>query len=170
LIEIFIASDDRYDLMRLYLVQHGQAYSKEENQERPINEVGRSETNKIGLYYSKLIWNKPEKIVHSSKLRAKETAKILISYLNPPLGMVEEGDLDPMADPRIWATKLGRIETDLMIVGHLPHLAKLTSILLTDNSDIQTVKFYNSGIVCLEKVENSWLVQWITIPENIVGE
>ncbi|MHA2172217.1 MAG: phosphohistidine phosphatase SixA [Candidatus Kariarchaeaceae archaeon] len=156
--------------MRLYLVQHAKAHTKEENQERTINEVGRSETNKVGLYYNKLIWNKPEKIVHSSKLRAKETAEILGSYLNAPNGIEEEADLDPMADPRIWVTKLRRIETDLMIVGHLPHLAKLTSILLTGNSDNQTVKFYNSGIVCLEKVENSWLVQWITIPENIVGE
>jgi phosphohistidine phosphatase len=52
-----------------------------------------------------------------------------------------------------------------MIVGHLPFLSKLTSLLLTGHESSYTVVFRNAGIVCLDYSDNQWHLDWVVIPE-----
>jgi phosphohistidine phosphatase len=51
-----------------------------------------------------------------------------------------------------------------MLVGHLPHLSRLVSLLLTRNPKIQVVRFRNAGIVCLTQQEGKWAVDWVMQP------
>jgi Phosphohistidine phosphatase SixA len=103
--------------------------------------------------------------VHSGKTRAKQTAEILGDYLRTPEIKGAE-DLKPLADPSVWATKLTKIDKNLMVVGHLPHLSKLCSILVGEDEDKKVVNFQMGGIVCLERNETgSWCINWIVIPE-----
>jgi len=53
-----------------------------------------------------------------------------------------------------------------MLVGHLPHLKKLASLLLTGRDDLEIVKFRYGGVVCLERRENGlWSILWIIRPD-----
>ena len=58
---------------------------------------------------------------------------------------------------------------DIMIVGHLPFLSKLASLLLTNSESSNTVAFKNGGIVCLNcSDDNQCQLQWMIIPELLV--
>jgi phosphohistidine phosphatase len=147
--------------MKLYLVQH--AKPKEEDPERHLSEKGIADVKKVAAFVAESIEIKT--IVHSGKARAKQTAEILGDYLRAPEIKGAE-DLKPLADPSVWATRLAKIDEDLMIVGHLPHLSKLCSILVGEDKDKKVVNFQMGGVVCLERDEmGSWCINWIVIPE-----
>jgi phosphohistidine phosphatase len=58
---------------------------------------------------------------------------------------------------------------DLMIVGHLPFLSKLASLLLTGSESSETVAFKQGSIVCLRcEDENQWQINWMITPELLV--
>jgi len=62
--------------MRLYLVQHGEAKREEEDPSRPLTENGRREVEIVAKFLSEA-GIKIDKILHSGKLRAAQTAEIL---------------------------------------------------------------------------------------------
>ncbi len=155
-------------MVNVILMQHAEAKRKEEDPQRNITDKGREETEKIARFFVNNVDVKIDKIIHSTKLRAKQTAEILSRYIRPVRGMVEESDLEPKADPSIWANKLRDINENIIIVGHLPHLSRLTSLLLTGNSEIEIVKFRYSNMVCLERNKNGeWRILWIIRPDII---
>ena len=60
---------------------------------------------------------------------------------------------------------------DTMIVGHLPHLAKLTSQLVVGDPDETVIHFQPGTVACLERGENGggWTVAWSVRPELLGG-
>lgn len=153
--------------MRLYLVQHGEAKREEEDPSRPLTEKGKAEIEEVAKFLAEA-GVKVEKILHSGKLRASQTAEILGHYLKPSGGIEVADGLEPMADPRIWAERLEKLDEDLMIVGHLPHLKKLMSLLLARRDDLEIARFRYGGVACLEKGENGlWSLIWFIRPEII---
>ena len=154
-------------MVYLFLVQHGEARRKEEDPDRRLTERGISETELVGRFLRDRVGVRVDKIIHSTKLRAKQTAEILAKYLSPR-EIIEKEGLEPLADPTIWANKLRDIRENIMIVGHLPHLSKLLSILITGSSETEIVKFRYSGVVCLEKGEDEkWRILWMIRPDII---
>ncbi len=152
--------------MRLYLVQHGEAKSKEEDPNRPLTGRGIRDVERIAEFIAKADV-KVDRIVHSGKLRARQTAEILAKELN--IERMEESEaLSPLSDPNIWASKLRDQEEDLMLVGHLPHLSKLVSLLITGREDEEVVRFTMGGIFCLERSDDGkWVVLWALRPDLI---
>ena len=148
--------------MKLYLVQHGEATSKEENPQRPLTEKGKKDVTKIANFLKKANIS-INTIYHSSKKRSQETASILSSVLNESASLEEKqiSPNDPMGN--IYGEIIAR-KDDLMIVGHLPHLAKLSSKLLIGDEGKQIIEFQQGSVVLLEKEEN-WKVRWFIIPE-----
>ena len=64
--------------------------------------------------------------------------------------------------------RLAETTEDIMLVGHLPHLSKLSSLLLTGNEDLEIIEFIMAGIVCLERDKSGrWTVRWMITPETI---
>ena len=55
---------------------------------------------------------------------------------------------------------------DVMLVGHLPFMERLTAYLITGSSEKTVFKFQNSGIVCLDKdpTTESWVIKWTLMP------
>jgi phosphohistidine phosphatase len=49
----------------------------------------------------------------------------------------------------------------------MPYLDKLSSLLLCQNEDAHIISFKNGGIVCLERDDNHWSVDWILQPDII---
>ena len=154
--------------MKLYLVQHADAKSKKEDPSRPLSDRGWEDIRRVVKYAEKHLHIQVEEIIHSGKLRAKQTAEVLAEHLNPTKGMIDSEDLEPLADPRIWKNRLAETAGNIMIVGHLPHLGKLTGLLLTGDKSKEIVRFRMGGIICLERDEGSrWTIQWMTTPETI---
>ena len=149
--------------LRLYLVQHGEARSELEDPERPLTPKGEEETRKISDATKRLSLC-PKKIYHSGKRRAEQTAGIIATALDRPAQMGE--GLNPNDDIRPWVERISAEAEDLMIVGHLPFLEKLTSFLVFGNERTKAVLFRYSAIICLEKKEaGRWAVDWVLKPE-----
>jgi phosphohistidine phosphatase len=150
------------------LVQHAEAKREEEDPARPLTERGMGEAVKVA-HHAARIGLRIGKIYHSGKLRALQTAEIMADNLRPSEGVEMAENLDPLADPKIFAEGLRSLEGDIMVVGHLPHLSKLVSLLLTGDASIEPVSFRTAGIVCLERDERGrWKLLWSLRPEEIL--
>lgn len=151
--------------MKVYLVQHGEARSKEEDPERHLTDKGIKDAEEVAGLVRERYAISVEKIIHSGKTRAIETAGIFAKYINPVSGVLEEKGLAPLDDPIIWAEKLLNAKEDIMIVGHLPYLSKLASLLLIGDQEQVIVKFQMAGVVCLERnADGQWHICWMTVP------
>ena len=154
--------------MRLYLVQHGEAKSKEEDPERPLAEKGRKEVSKIARFLNEHTDVRPVAIHHSGKTRAQETAVMLAETISPRQGVSEADGLNPLDDPGIWADRLSTADHDTMLVGHLPHLEKLAGRLLCGDEERPVVAFRMGGVVCLTRDETGhWSLAWMLVPEIV---
>lgn len=154
--------------MFLYLVQHAEAKKEEIDPTRPLSEKGIQDIHKVASYLSHLNFTL-HKIFHSSKLRARQTAEILAKNLKPSKGVSEVDGLSPLDDPYIWGNRLKDIPEDVMLVGHLPHLGRLTSFLLSGDVNKNIVSFRMAGVVCLKRDDNGeWLLQWMLTPETVI--
>jgi phosphohistidine phosphatase len=154
--------------MNLYLVQHGRSKSKGEDPDRPLTGGGEADVRKVAEYVSAHAGTEVNRIFHSGKTRARQTAEILEEFLQPQGGVEAMENLDPMADPCLWADKFGEQGEDLMLVGHLPHLSRLASLLITGSAEVKVIDFKNGGVVCLNNEdEGAWTVGWILVPEVV---
>ena len=149
----------------LYLAQHGKAYPENVDPERRLTPEGIAETEAVARYL-KSIGASVNAIIHSGKARARQTAEIFARYLN--VARVEEASgLNPNDDPRIIASRISEYGQSLMIVGHLPHLSRLASLLLVNNPDVKIVEFKYSGVLKLTNTGGSWVIEWFITP-NVV--
>ncbi len=147
--------------MRLYLVQHGEAKSEEDDPERPLTDRGASDVRRVVIQATGAGSVTVERIVHSGKTRARQTAVAWGEVLGVP---VEEADgLAPRDDPATWAARVNAQAGDLMLVGHLPHLAKLAGLLLAGDADRPVIGFRQGGLVSLEDGPAGWSV-WLILP------
>ena len=152
--------------MKLYLVRHGEAKSKEEDPARPLTENGVECMKKVARYAEMNLHLQLDQIRHSGKMRAQQTAAILDNYLHTTKGITITEDLDPFADPSIWKNRLEPVKTDIMLVGHLPHLSRLTYQLLHLEIEREMVIFKTGTILCLENDEKGlWNIQWMISPD-----
>ncbi|MBT8347953.1 MAG: phosphohistidine phosphatase SixA [Sulfurovum sp.] len=145
-------------------MQHGLAVDKAEDPERPLSEVGIHQTKKIAniLLKSKIPISA---IFHSGKLRAAQTADIVARTKNLDAATMIEG-LSPNDEVTLLSQNLDTCHA--LYVGHLPHLEKLASYLLSGKVDVSVVKFQNSGVLCLEKEVDQYLIRWLLIQELTV--
>ena len=154
--------------MRVYLVQHGQAAPKDVDPDRPLTEAGRRDVEKVSAFLKPLA-PRARAIVHSGKTRAAETAEILGSAFEAagrPLSRESLGPNDPVEPLK---QELEGAEEGLVIVGHLPFLAKLASVLLAGSESPDVVAFRQGGVICIERGEDDiWRVLWMVSPEILV--
>ena len=150
--------------MNIYLVQHGKPIPKEQDPERPLSPQGKEDVEKIASFLIKT-GIEVNDIFHSGKTRARQTAEIIASKLNPDKKPLVKRGLSPLNEVKITAGDIEQIQNDFMIVGHLPHLARLTSLLTTGNESNPVVSFQQGGVVCLEKKEEGdWSIAWMLVP------
>ena len=150
--------------MKLYLVQHGEALSPEIDPDRPLSPEGRNKLEKLGAFFSAHGFPLSA-ILHSEKLRTKQTAEIFGRYLEPNLELEQHQYLNP-GDP--IEPILDRIEDGIMIVGHLPYLQKLSGHLIANDQHAMVVKFTQGKVICLEKLEERFTLDW-AIGTNLVS-
>jgi phosphohistidine phosphatase len=151
--------------MALYLVQHGKSLPKDVDLDQGLSQEGISEVERIADV-ARGYAVEVSQIVHSQKTRARQTADIMAAILKPEKGVHERSGLKPLDDVVVFSETIDSSE-DLMLVGHLPFMARLTSYLITASVDTPVFKFQNGGILCLDKDSDtgSWVIKWALMPK-----
>ena len=146
--------------MKLYLVRHGDALPEEVDPERPLSEQGQKEIDNLAEILVQRGLSVGT-ILHSGKTRAAQTAERLAARLLPAKGVLASGNLAPLDPVRPMADRIAAMADDTMMVGHLPFVGKLVSLLVTGKEDSSTVDFKSGGLVCLKREEDgNWTVDW----------
>ncbi len=150
--------------MKLYLVQHAKAASKDIDPDRSLTEEGLQDIQKVAAFIKPLDLS-VDYLWHSGKKRAQQTAEFLAEAIKINKEHSAYGGLAPNDDVKAVENEVMSLKQDIMIVGHLPFLSKLASLLLAGCESSDTVVFRNAGIVCLNYTDNKWHLDWIIIPE-----
>lgn len=151
--------------MKVLLMQHGKPIPEEEDPARPLSEQGRREVEAVARFLKNTGMTMGE-ILHSGKRRARETADFVASVMDPSIKPREEKGLSPLDDVREIAQKIVAMERNTLICGHLPHLGKLTSFLVTGEESFHLAKFQQGAVLCLERGNNKeWDIAWMIVPE-----
>ncbi len=151
--------------MALLLVQHGKSLPKDKDPAKGLSEEGISEVEHIAGIAKKYGVN-VSRIMHSGKKRALQTAEIFASALKPDEGIREIEGINPLDDVAVFADKI-KISDNLMFVGHLPFMQRLTSYLITGSIEKPVFKFQNGGILCMDKnpeAAQAWFIKWALMP------
>ncbi len=151
--------------MKVYLVRHGDAVSSGVDPQRPLSEQGRADTLKIALFIGPLEIS-VEHIWHSGKLRAAQTAEILAGTVAVEKGCSSREGLGPNGDVTVIAEELEAYDMNLMIVGHLPFVGYLSSLLAAGKETADVVAFDAGAIVCLNRRNHGrWQINWMITPK-----
>jgi phosphohistidine phosphatase len=150
--------------VRLYLFRHGEATSDAENPKRPLSAAGRAQVEQMARYLARVA--APEDLVvrHSGKLRAAQTADVLAAHLPLRQPPQQADGLAPGDPPERTLDLIDAVKSDLMLVGHLPHLARLASLLLSGESDRISFVLPAAAVVCLEAESGRWRLHWLITP------
>ncbi len=137
--------------MRLYMVRHGEPKPKEKDPERNLTEQGRLDVITIGHFLEQSSLIIPE-IWYSTKARARQTAEIIAQSLGT-VALIEKEGLGPLDRVEPVRGEISNREEDLMLVGHLPFLSRLASIILGLPIDKAVFPFRAAEIIGLERDE-----------------
>jgi phosphohistidine phosphatase len=152
-------------MMHLYLVQHGEAKLETEDPQRGLTDDGRSTVERMAEFLSHI--RLPlDRIEHSDKLRARQTAQILAAQLRPIEGTKEIAGIAPKDDIEPMLVRLDEESKNIMLVGHLPYLNQLVARLLGLGADRTAVRFQLGGIVhMVQEQRGQWLISWAVTPD-----
>jgi phosphohistidine phosphatase len=158
--------------MDVYLMQHGVAESESVNPLRPLTETGRREVIEVGTLAGRR-GVQVDRIVHSDKLRAVQTAVELGRCLGCGDVSAEPGlhpgdPVEPAAER--WADP--KAEGSVILVGHLPFVERLASQLVTGNPSAKVISFRNGALVALRPANTpgGYAIAWILTPELAARE
>lgn len=155
--------------MKLYLVRHGDALSKQMDPERSLSPSGQQEVSRVARVLAGA-GIKVSEVRHSGKRRAAQTAQILSAALDAG-EPVEQTGLKPSDPVAPIISQLAEHQGDLMLVGHLPFMAEAAAALLGPRSAELQVDFEAGGVVCLQReIGGSWVLQWMLIPSLLPAE
>lgn len=145
--------------LKVILVRHGESTSTVDNPERPLAITGRQHAERMASWLHGCGYE-VEKVVHSSKLRARQTAKIFGHRLDIHAAHVREIDgVKPHDAPEPIAELLATERQSLLIVSHLPFLNRLSSLMLTGDPNCLQFQFSDAGALILTRVSGGWRIE-----------
>ena len=153
--------------MHLYLVQHADALTDDIDPARPLSERGSADIERVAILLSGRLPGLSH-ILHSGKTRARQTAEILARALSAGAVIEQAHGLNPLDDPEPFARRVDTSDEDLMLVGHLPFMARLASFLLTRDPKAEVIVFQPGTVLCLEGDGGTWRVAWMLRTELLV--
>jgi phosphohistidine phosphatase len=143
----------------VYLVHHAPALGPKEDSRQPLSPVGRAIADDLARAAAAR-GVRPHTIWHSGKLRARQTAEAFWRTCNPLASFTAVRNVQP-GDPPEWIRdQLLAEAAPLLLVGHMPHLARLLRLMLGGPSDATTPEFPPHGMVCLERSDSNWVERW----------
>jgi phosphohistidine phosphatase len=153
--------------MDVYLMQHGEALPAELDPSRSLSEVGQRSVEVVSRHAA-ACGVRIDRIVHSGKLRAVESALILARELGCAdvrhiEGLGPGADVGAAAESLIVADRPGSVA----IVGHLPFLDRLASLLVAGDPGAHVIVVRNGGLMKLvpSASASGFSVAWVITPE-----
>lgn len=154
--------------MKLYLVQHGAAVAKDIDPERPLSEQGVRDVRAIaGVLRDAGI--RIDRSWHSGKRRAVQTATILAKAVAPAATIEPVDGINPNDPVTVFAEDADVWDQDTLVVGHLPFMARLVSLLTTGDPEQELVSYSPGSVVCLERRDTDWILLWMLRPGMFTG-
>lgn len=152
--------------MIIYLMQHGKALSSDQDPAKPLSPEGRREVE-AAARAAAAAGLTVDRILHSDKDRARQTAEILAGALG---GSLEEtAELQATAPTDAVAMRLCKLTgeglSSVALVGHLPNLDRLASRMLSGKEEPSLIAFRNGALVRLEPFEEGrYRLAWTLHP------
>ena len=141
--------------MRLALVHHADAVGSGVDPQRPLSSIGLEQADTLATR-TKAAEFSPAVIWHSGKLRARQTGEAFLRICSPFAEFRMVRGLRPDDPPEILRDALRTESTDLLVVGHMPHLASLLQLFMPD-----AAQFPLHGLVLLETSDGVlWKEVW----------
>lgn len=151
--------------MKLYLVQHGEACAKETDPDRPLTDQGKADIDRLGIFL-KQAGIRVERVIHSGKLRAAQTAECLADAVAPGVELESSDVINPNDDPAAFDWQSDGQDRDTLVVGHLPFMARLVAHLVIENENRPITAYQPGSMVCLEHENRShWQINWMIRPQ-----
>ena len=151
--------------MELYLIRHAHAVDEEENPERPLSARGRKQVLTLAKFLAASGALHATQFWHSSLVRSRETAELLVRGLGLEAPLHEMAGLEPCDEPAAIARRLKGLTEPLAIVGHEPHLSGLASLLVGGGTDAPIFVVRKCAAIALEGSGARWQVRWHLSPE-----
>ena len=154
--------------MRLYLVQHADAVSKDTHPLRPLSDKGQEDAKNMAAFlHGAEIW--VGKVVHSGKLRAEETANVLSKTIWPNQTPDALDGIAPKDPTDTLMDMAQAVDGDLMVVGHMPFMGRMAARCLSGAEDGASVSFEPGAVLCLERVGGGWALDWLVKPSMVAN-
>jgi phosphohistidine phosphatase len=153
--------------LKVYLARHAKPVDASVDPHRPLSSEGFIEIEKVADHLSERGDVRPEVIIHSGKERARQTAEVLASRLDPPGGVREQRGLSPNDTIDGWDSYL--LSTPgAMLVGHMPFMGLLSCELTRGTVCGWNTEFRTAEVSCYESVDSGgWNLLWHIAPEDI---
>jgi phosphohistidine phosphatase len=156
--------------VRLYLVQHGEALPADVDPERPLSPTGEADVARIAALLAAGGMRVGE-LMHSGKRRAEQTAEILAAALAPKSAPEARAGLKPHDPTDGVAREAAAWDEDVMLVGHLPFMARLASRLVVGREDAGVAAFQPGAVLCLERTDKQrWTIAWMVRPDLLPSQ
>jgi phosphohistidine phosphatase len=160
--------------MKLYLIRHSNAVELsaadyEDDSQRPLTAKGCEKMETITSALKEL-GMKPDLIVSSPYMRAKQTAEILAQGLKYKAKIEINEALVPMAEADGIVGEINEkyLVEELVLVGHEPSLSMLIGMLTAGNAEM-ALTMKKGGVCCLLvddlRIERRATLEWLLTPK-----
>ena len=111
-----------------------------------------------------------ERVIDSGKLRAAQTADLLAAAVAPLVELETSDRINPNDDPGAFDWEQATGGQDTLVVGHLPFMAQLVSLLVGEDPDRSLTAYQPGSVVCLERnSDGHWQINWMIRP-HLLGQ
>lgn len=158
--------------MKLYLCRHGQYVAETLDPNCALSEEGREEINKLGESLAAADVS-VDSIYHSGKCRAEQTAEILAQHLMAEPSFEVRTGIDPLDDIEPLYDEIVCWEENVLLVGHLPFMAKLLAKLMSGCENETLFAFSPGTMACLERKsvkDKKWCLNWLIEPNILLSK
>ncbi len=153
--------------MRIYIVRHAEAKLESEDPERPLTERGRRQAEAAAMFLKRTGVD-ADVIFHSVKTRARQTAEIIKRISGLPCPLRSRDCLNPEDSPQTIYKELSRSDKSVMVVGHLPFVDRLFSLLICRDEAHRIVKFTECAVAVLEQdAPLQWQIAFYVSPDVV---
>lgn len=145
------------------MLQHGEAVPEEIQVERPLSEQGIRDIRMLVRHMNNM-GVQLGKVFHSGKLRAEQSARLVVEALSSRVQPVQTEGLKPNDDPKAMIEAIEQMDANILIVSHMPFVSRLCSTLLTGNGGAEFASVPGT-LFCLERTEGKWRLAYMLRPD-----
>ena len=160
--------------MKLFLMRHGDAEKLMMGGDRRLTAAGEREADAGGLFL-RLSGEKPDVIMHSSKLRSKKTAERVLAAACSGVLVLRE-DLEEDSSPESFLASVTDEFTGtgsrILAVGHNPFISRLGSLMLGGpESHAVMVDFKTGALLGADSMDSGkyWNLRFFASPKVLAG-